>query len=73
MEQVRIFSTGPVNFKIYAGWPACRPVSERPGRPFTEGFCSMHVIKSFQNWGGMNKVLKFEKKNAKKFLRFWHK
>ena len=28
MEPVRIFSTRPVNFKIIAGWPAGRPVSD---------------------------------------------
>ena len=32
MEPVRIFSTRPVNFKIIAGWPAGRPVSDRPGQ-----------------------------------------
>ena len=34
MEPVRIISTLPVNFKNYAGWPAGRPVSDWPGRPF---------------------------------------
>ena len=33
MEPVRIFSTRPVNFKIIAGWPAGRPVFDRPGQP----------------------------------------
>ena len=39
MEPVRIFSTRPVKFEIYAGWP----VTHRPGRPifFTEGLCSV--------------------------------
>ena len=54
--------TRPVNFKIYAGWPAGQPVSLRAGRPvflrkvFVHG--SMHVIKNFQK-GGIGEVLKF--------------
>ena len=58
MEPVRIFSTRPVNFKIYAG----RPVSDRPGRPvFLQKIfvhSSMRLIKNFKR-GGMGEVLKF--------------
>ena len=51
MEPVRIFSTQPINFKIYAGWPANRSVSKRPGRPFFSQkifvHCSMYLMKNF--------------------------
>ena len=67
MEPVRIFSTRPVNFKIYAGWPparpAGRPVSDRPGRSFflqkVFVHSSLHLMKNFQNRGTMSEVLKF--------------
>ena len=53
--------TRPVNFKIYAGWPAGRPVSDRPGRPvFVEGFCSLFHASNekFSKGGGViGKVL----------------
>ena len=44
--------TRPVNFKIIAGRPAGRPVSDRPGRPvlLQKVFlhCSMYLMKNFQ-------------------------
>ena len=55
MEPVRIFSTRPVSFKIYAGQPAR-----------STGFLqkifvhsSMHLMKNFQKGGRMGEVLKF--------------
>ena len=78
MEPVRIFSTQPVNFKIYAGRPASQPVSDRSGRPVflrkVSFHCSRHVTKNFQK-GGMGEVLKFVtpdggfRKKRKKGLR----
>ena len=83
MEPVRIFSTrpDPVNFKIIAGWPAGRPVSDRPGQPvfLPKVFvrCLMYQMKNFQKWGGMGEVLKFvtlngglRKKRKKVFFFF---
>ena len=55
--------TRPVNFKIIAGWPAGRPVSDRVGRPVSDRagrpvflpkvfvHCSMYHMKSFQKKG----------------------
>ena len=85
MEPIWIFWTRPVNFKIIAGWPASRLVSNRPGRPvFLQKVfvhCSMYLMKNFQK-GGMGEVLKFVtldggiRKKAKKivfvfFLQKW--
>ena len=60
MELVRIFSTRPVNFKIYAGWPAGRPadqpVSDQSGWPgFSQKvfvYSSMHLLKNFKKGRG---------------------
>ena len=75
MEPVRIFSTQPINFKIYAGWL----ISEWPGRPvFYRKFlftveCSL--IKIFQKRGrSMGEVLKFGTSDEglrKKMLKYF--
>ena len=70
--------TRPVNFKIIAGWPAGRPVSDRPGRPvFLQKVfvhCSMYLMKNFQKGGrGMGdragQVRKLVRKSANPQLR----
>ena len=84
MEPIRIFSTRPVNFKISAGWPAVRPVSDRPGRPvfLQKVFVhwSMYLMKNFQKGGGHGWGVKIcdsgqgsQKKKSKKILRFLQK
>ena len=60
MEPVKIFSTRPVNFKLYAG----RPVFDRPAQPvfLQKDFvcCLMYLMKNFQKReGGVGEVLKF--------------
>ena len=58
MEPVSIFSTPPVNFKIYAGLPPGRPVSDRF---FAEDFCSLFNASNekFLKGGAMDEMLKF--------------
>ena len=74
MEPITIFSTRPVNFKIYTGRPARLTVFF-----FTESFvhCSMHLMKNSHKGEAMDEVLKFvtpdgrsEKKRKNKTLRF---
>ena len=77
MEPVRVFSTRPVNFKIYAGRPAGWPVSDRPGRPFFFSLSNASNEKISKR-GSTGEVLKFvtrdgvlRKKNAKIWKPFW--
>ena len=68
----------PVNFKIYASRPPCRPIFDRPGR-LVFVHCSMHLMKIFQkgSHGRGVKICDFGrvslKKMQKKFLRFLQK
>ena len=84
METVRIFLTRPVNFKIYAGGPAGRTDSDRPGRlvilrkVFVH--CSMYLIKNFRKGGGHGLGVKicdcgrgFQKKKRKIIFVFFAK
>ena len=85
IEPVRIFSTRPVSFKIYAGWPPGRraslPVSDHPSRPvfYRRFLFTVQCIqwKIFKSGLGMGEVLKFVtldgglRKKCKQIFSYW--
>ena len=82
MEPVMIFLTGPVNFKISAGWPASQqasqPVSDWPSRPvFLQKvfvYCSKYLMKIFQKGAWVRyDNLRLHTLVSKKKLRFLEK
>ena len=71
--------TRPVNFKIIAGWPTGRSVSDRPGRPVSDrpgrpvflrkvfAHCLMYLMTNFQKGGGAGvKICDFWQESQKK-------